>query len=140
VHGYIATVHRLRSLLQGIVRPLLAWVFVGGGVDVLRNPGPRVATAAPTIDQIRTVVPVLPDDNETVVRLNAGAQIAAGVALALGKVPRLAALTLAGSLIPTTYAGHAFWKISDDQPRAMQRVHFNKNLAILGGLLFVATS
>jgi uncharacterized membrane protein YphA (DoxX/SURF4 family) len=51
-------------------------------------------------------------------------------------VPRLAALALAGSLIPTTLAGHAFWKVDDPTARKLQRIQFHKNLAMIGGLLF----
>jgi hypothetical protein len=49
-----------------------------------------------------------------------------------------AALTLAGSLVPTTVAGHGFWTISDPVSRQQQRAHFDKNLAIFGGLLAAA--
>jgi putative oxidoreductase len=51
-------------------------------------------------------------------------------------MPRLAALTLAGSLIPTTIAGHAFWKVGDPPARKLQQVQFHKNMAMIGGLLF----
>ncbi len=58
--------------------------------------------------------------------------------LAAGVVPRLAAMALAASIIPTTAAGHRFWEIDDPQRRAQQRTHFLKNAAILGGLLIAA--
>jgi putative oxidoreductase len=74
------------------------------------------------------------------VRANGAVQVAAGTLLALGKSPRLAALVLAGSLVPTTYAGHAFWNEVDDEDRARQQIQFLKNLAVLGGLLTVAVS
>jgi putative oxidoreductase len=64
--------------------------------------------------------------------------VAAGGMLAAGILPRLAALTLAGSLVPTTFGGHRFWEIEDPMQRAQQRTHFLKNTAILGGLLIAA--
>jgi len=70
------------------------------------------------------------------VRGNAAVQVAAGALLALGKAPRLSALALAGSLIPTTLAGHSYWQIEDPATRKMQRIQFHKNLAMIGGLLF----
>jgi uncharacterized membrane protein YphA (DoxX/SURF4 family) len=60
------------------------------------------------------------------------------VLLATGHATRPAALLLAGSLVPTTLAGHAFWDIQDPQQRAMQRVQFMKNLGLMGGLLLAA--
>jgi putative oxidoreductase len=79
----------------------------------------------------------LPQDTRQLVQLNAGVQVAAGVSLALGVFPRVSALALAGSLVPTTAAGHRFWEETEPGPRAQQRIHFLKNVAILGGLLYV---
>ena len=47
------------------------------------------------------------------------------------------ALALAGSLVPTTLAGHRFWEEEDDAARAQQTVQFLKNLAMFGGLLMI---
>jgi len=78
----------------------------------------------------------LPADDELIVRGNGAVQVAGGALLALGMAPRLAAVALAGSLIPTTLAGHAFWNVEDPAARKMQRVQFHKNMAMIGGLLF----
>ena len=95
-----------------ILAPLmLAWVFVRG--------------------------PLGPENRLQLVQLNASVQIAAAALLAIGKLPRLAALTLAASLVPTTLAGHAFWRVAEPGPRAQQEIHFNKNLAMIGGLIVV---
>jgi len=51
---------------------------------------------------------------------------------------RLSALALAGSLVPTTLAGHSYWKIEDPELRKLQRIQFHKNMAMIGGLLFAA--
>jgi hypothetical protein len=46
---------------------------------------------------------------------------------------------LAGSVIPTTLAGHRYWEIHDDPARrAQQKIHFFKNLGLLGGLMLAA--
>jgi hypothetical protein len=73
------------------------------------------------------------------VRINGGIQTVAGTMLALGKFRRLSALALAGSLVPTTYAGHRFWEEMDEDRRAQQRIQFLKNAAMLGGLALAAT-
>jgi uncharacterized membrane protein YphA (DoxX/SURF4 family) len=72
------------------------------------------------------------------VQVNAAAQVAGGILLALGWFPRLAAILLAGSLVPTTLAGHRFWEIDDPADRARQRNQFLKNLGLLGGLILAA--
>ena len=118
-------------ILRRIARPMLAAVFVSGGINTLRNPGPRVETAGPAVDKV-------PTDAESFVKINAAAQIGAGIALGLGKFPRLAALVLAGSTVPTTIVGHRFWEKDDPAERAQQQVQFLKNLGLLGGLLLAA--
>lgn len=127
------------SLLQTAGRVLTAPVFITGGYAALTNPGGRVQAAAPVLDTIREYVPVLPDDDELLVRANGALQLAAGTTLLLGIKPRVSALALAGSLIPTTLAGHAFWKF-DGADAQTHKVHFSKNVAALGGLLLVAGS
>ena len=62
------------------------------------------------------------------------------MAIATGVVPRPAAALLGLSLIPTTLAGHRFWEYDDRSERADQTFHFLKNVGMLGGLLFAATS
>jgi len=104
------------------------------GLDALREPGRRVDQAAPVLAAIRKWVP-LPEDDELVVRGNAAVMVAGGTLLALGIAPRLSALVLAGSLIPTTLAGHSYWAVEDPVARKQQRTQFHKNMAMLGGLL-----
>jgi putative oxidoreductase len=130
-------------ILRRIARPMLAAVFVSGGLDTLRNPKPRVDTAAPVIDRaverMKDKVPAkVPTDPELLVKVNAAAQVAAGIALGLGRFPRLSALVLATSLAPTTVAGHRFWEQDDSADRAAHRIHFLKNVGLLGGLLIAA--
>jgi hypothetical protein len=58
--------------------------------------------------------------------------------LALGKFPRLSALALAASLVPTTFAGHRFWEETDPTRRSAQQLHFLKNAGMLGGLILAS--
>ncbi|GAA2295454.1 hypothetical protein GCM10010431_12140 [Streptomyces kunmingensis] len=117
---------------------MLASVFVTGGLSTLRSPE-RVAPAAePVAVPVAARVPRLPEDPEQLVRINAAVQVGAGALLATGKLPRVASLALAGSLVPTTIAGHAWWKEKDPERRAQQRTQFMKNLSLLGGLLIAA--
>ena len=128
---------RMLTPLRPAARVLTGSTYVLLGFDALRAPGGRVDQAAPMLNAIRTVAP-LPANDEMVVRGNAAVQVVAGGLLSFGIAPRLSALALAGSLVPTTLAGHAYWKIDDPAARKIQRIHFHKNLAMIGGLLFAA--
>jgi putative oxidoreductase len=121
--------------LRMAARLLTGSTYVLLGIDAARAPGARVDQAAPMLAVLRKAVP-MPVDDELVVRGNGAVQVVGGALLAVGAVPRLAAVALAGSLIPTTLAGHAFWKADDPAARKMQRVQFHKNMAMIGGLLF----
>ncbi len=122
-------------MIRTAARVLTGSTYAILGLDAARQPGSRVEQAGEVLGWIRTVVP-LPDDDEMLVRANGMVMVAAGTALAAGVAPRLSALVLAGSLVPTTVAGHAFWKIEDPAARKAQRVQFHKNMAMIGGLLF----
>ena len=125
-------------MIRAIARPLLAGIFVTSGLDILQSPASRAKTATPVVDWVAERVPISPKDPETAVTLNGLVHLGAGSTMALGILPRLSALALAISLLPTTAAGHRFWEIADPQQRRMQRTQFLKNAAILGGLLIVA--
>src|SRR5919205_3244509 len=130
-------------LVRRIARPLLASTFVYGGIDTLRNPQPRVAGARPVVDTIAAKadqqLPVkVPRDVEQWVKIDAAVKVGAGTLFALGKLPRLSALALTGSVVPTTLAGHRFWEHDDPKERFGQLSHFLKNLGLLGGLLIAA--
>lgn len=133
----MTTTRRLLAPLRPAARVLTGSTYALLGFDALRAPGPRVDQAAGVLAAARTVLP-LPADDELVVRGNAAVQVLAGTALALGLAPRLSALALAGSLVPTTLAGHAYWTIEDPAARKLQRIQFHKNMAMIGGLLFAA--
>lgn len=119
----------MHELVVIVSRMLLAPIFIFAGQKNLRNPGPFAVKAAKVVPE-----PV----SLHAVRANGALMVVAGVAMALGIKPRLAALSLAGALVPTTLAGHAFW---DDEPgptRATNQLQVAKNTGLIGGLLLVA--
>ncbi len=126
------------SILRACARPMLASMFLYGGANALRDPGAVAPAAEPVVHALADRLPGVPHDVRTAVRLNGAVQVAAGALLATGRVPRLAALALAGTLLPVTWAGHRFWAAEDEQERAQQRIHFLKNVSMLGGLLITA--
>jgi putative oxidoreductase len=117
---------------------MLASIFIVQGFDTLLHPERVVPAAEPVVRPIAERVSVVPDQVEQAVRINGAVQLVAGSMLALGRWPRLSALAIAATLVPTTYAGHRFWESNDKQERAQQRIHFLKNLTIFGGLLIAA--
>lgn len=129
------------TIIRLLARPMLASIFVAGGIHALRNTEAHALKAKKVTDRVVPLVQQaapgapIPTDAATLVRLNAGAQILAAAALATGRAPRLSAAVLAASLVPTTLAEHAFWDESDPQTKAAQRLQFIKNTSVLGGLL-----
>ena len=132
----MTTTRQILAPLRPAARVLTGSTYVLLGFDALREPGGRVDQAGEVLAAIRKWAP-LPEDDELVVRANAAVMVVGGALLALGVAPRLSALALAGSLVPTTLAGHSYWAVEDPAVRKAQRIQFHKNLALLGGLLFI---
>ncbi len=125
-----------------LARPLLASPFLVGAVATAKNAdaaAPRAATVTDAVVPLlrKAGVPV-PTDPAVLVKVNAGVQIAAALGLATGRMPRLSATVLAASLVPTTAAGHRFWSEHEEPARTQQKLHFFKNLSMLGGLVIAA--
>jgi uncharacterized membrane protein YphA (DoxX/SURF4 family) len=130
----------LSRLVSALARACLGWLFINRGIAVLRRPAGPALLASATLSRIRAVVPGLPASDVLMVRANAAIQVLGGLTLARGRHPRLAATALAGSLIPTTVAGHPYWQVTDPAQRAGDQVQLEKNVAILGGLLLAAAA
>ena len=130
-------------LVRRIARPMLSSMFISGGINSLKNADYLAKRAEPVTDKLTPVVEqasAIPMslDSKQMVQLNGVVHLVGGAMLAAGKLPRLAALALAVSLVPTTAAGHRFWEESDPQQRSNQRVHFLKNVSMMGGLLLAS--
>ena len=117
---------------------MLAAMFVSGGFDQLKRPQTKAVQAEKVAEPIAHKLH-LPEDPVTLVRLNGAVQVGAASMLALGKLPRVAAVALAASLVPTTLAGHRFWEEYEPGRRTTQRIAFLKNVSMLGGLVLAAT-
>lgn len=130
----------MTSISTRIASPLIASIFIRAGLDAALDPEDKVKKAEKVTQPLAQRVSVLPEDTETLVRLNGAAQVVAGSMLSLGLGRRFAATVLMGSLIPTTLAGHRFWEELDEDARNAQMLQLLKNLGLLGGLLLVATN
>jgi uncharacterized membrane protein YphA (DoxX/SURF4 family) len=122
-------------------RALLASIFVVQGAEALANPDPLVPPARRLTDRVGPALgnlhPDLPADARSLVQVNGGVMLA-GAALMFTPLRRPAALAVAAALLPTTLAAHAYWAHEDPAQRKQQRIHFLKNLGLLGGLLLAA--
>ena len=121
------------TLVRRVARPMLAAIFVVEGLEQLRHPSAMAGKVTKFAEQVAPLG--LPNDPELLVRANGATMVGGGALLAVGRVPRLAALALVGSMVPTTYVGHQFWAETDPAAKRMQRLQFLKNLALIGGLL-----
>ncbi|SDC12872.1 DoxX family protein [Actinokineospora iranica] len=130
-------------ILRRLARPMLAAIFISGGVNALRAPEAHAEAAKPFLhDAMGKVGDKLPEqvptDPTTLVKIDGMVKVGAGLALAFGRFPRLAALLLSGSLVPTTLAAHRFWEEKEPERRQEQQIHFVKNVGLLGGLMLAA--
>lgn len=126
--------------LRLTARPMLSAIFVTGGTQQLLDPDAHVPVAEDVTDEVQDLAegtaPTVADaQTRQLVQLNGLVQVVGGLLLAFGKLPRIAALLLAGSLVPTTLAAHRFWEEPDGEEAQRQQIHFLKNVSLLGGLL-----
>lgn len=123
-------------IVRRLARPMLAAIFIAGGIDQLRRPQAKTEAAEKIKPQLAQLgVPT--DDTELLVRANGAAMVAGGAMLALGRFPRLSSLGLLATLVPTTLT-HDFWAQSDPQAKQMHQTQFLKNLGLMGGLLLAS--
>ena len=64
-------------------------------------------------------------------------ELVGGLMLAAGWKARWAAWAIFFFIIPATLIFHAYWAVPSEQAYG-QMLHFQKNLAIMGGMLYVA--
>ncbi len=109
-----------------VARILLALMFVGAGFEKLTGlegtAGYIASAGLPAAQALALGAGVL--------------ELVAGVFLIVGFQARWAALALAAFTLLATVIFHNFWALPKDQ-QFMQQLMFMKNLAAIGGLLFV---
>jgi uncharacterized membrane protein YphA (DoxX/SURF4 family) len=129
-------------LIRRVARPLLSAVFIGQGIETLRNPSVTLEATEPTVAALRSLPEPygdkVPSNPETVARINAAVQVSGGLLLATGKLPRIASAALAVTVIPGSLGGHLFWTEKDPERKAQQRRALLTDLSLLGGLIIAA--
>ena len=114
-----------------VARLLMAVVFVLNGFGIIDQTIPAkelMERGAPA-----ALVPLI-------MWVGRALELAAGFALALGIFPRLSALALLAFLVPATFVSHSFWLVGGTPAFQGQLINFTKNMAIWGGLLFIAAT
>ncbi len=109
-------------------RALLSAVFLVAGVRKIMIWGPQVAYFTKLgfpMPEVMTVLAI-------------AIELGAGLALLVGWRTKQAAWLLALFVLIATFMAHRFWEF-DAAQQANQMNHFLKNLAIIGGLAFVAS-
>ncbi len=132
------------ALVRLIARPMLSSMFITGGVNSLKNSDYLARQTKPVTDKLGPAVDRVTErlpfqlDSKQMVQLNGVVHVVGGFCLATGRAPRLSALALAATLVPTTFGGHRFWEENDPQQKANQKIHFFKNVSMMGGLLLAS--
>jgi putative oxidoreductase len=125
------------SIVRTAGRASMAYMFIRASTDVFRDPTRATGTASPFLGRVRERSPIpIPADRD-LVRFNAATQVVTGAMIAVNAATSWAAAGLAGSMVLTTLAGHPYWEFEDPQVRRTQQLQFNKNLAMIGGLLLL---
>jgi putative oxidoreductase len=114
------------SLAAFLGRIFLALIFVVSGVGKIAGyAGTASYMASRGLPMVEVLLP-----------LTIAVELGGGLLLALGWKTRWAAAALFLFLVPTTLIFHQFWGL-EPKLAQMQKIHFLKNVAIMGGMLMV---
>lgn len=117
----------LQNPLALIGRLVLAWFFIPAGIS-------KIGGFAGTVGYATKMGLPMPELG-TAIAL--AVEIVGGLALLLGLGTRWAALALAFFTLMASVYFHAYWALPADA-QMMQKLLFNKNIAVIGGLLVLA--
>lgn len=116
----------LERYLPLIGRICLAWLFVPAGWGKIGGYSGTVGYAASAGLPFPSVM----------VAIALVIELVCGIALLVGYKARWAAAVLALFTIVAAFGFHNYWSMPAEQ-QGMQKIQFDKNVAIFGGLLFV---
>ena len=106
-------------IMLGVIFVMSGWGKIGG----FEGTAGAIASKGIPLSQIAAAITIL-------------IELGGGILLIVGWQARWAATAIFLFLIPATLLFHNFWAV-DAAQQAMQQTHFLKNLAIMGGMLYV---
>jgi putative oxidoreductase len=107
-------------------RILIGGIFVQSGLEKLMDlSGFATLLSSSGVPMTSVLAPI-----------GAALEFAGGLAIVLGLGTRYAALFMIAFVIAATLISHRFWA-SPPEERESQMIHFAKNVAIIGGFVFV---
>ncbi|MDX1555889.1 MAG: DoxX family protein [Xanthomonadales bacterium] len=118
--------HAIQPLATLFGRLLLAYIFLLSGfgkISKFAGTAAYMASKGLPISEILLVATII-------------IEVGGGLMLVLGWKARWGALAIFLWMIPVTLIFHGYWAVEPEQVRT-QMIQFNKNLAIMGGLLYV---
>ena len=133
------------NLVRGIGRLLLGGYFIVQGAKAVKDPAQFAHAAEPIARRIvplaqRTLPPeasaYVPEDPDTLVRLNGAAAVLGGLGMATGIGRRGAGYLAAASLVPHVMASNP--QGASEEERKTLRSQLLRNLALLGAALVVS--
>ena len=125
--GTAAPNDAMRDTLALVGRILLAWLFIPAGFG-------KIAGFAGTVAYATSAGLPMP---QVGVAIGLLIELVGGIMILVGFQTRWAALALALFTAVAAFFFHNYWAMPEAQ-QAMQKISFNKNIAITGGLLVLA--
>lgn len=125
------------TIITALARPLLALPFISSGLDAARHPEEHVERVQ-NLSLEQTAVGELSETTiMNLTRVVGGVRVLAGVAMAAGKKPRLAALTLALTEVPLAIANNPVHLSSGEERKAHIKGLIG-SAGLIGGALVAA--
>jgi putative oxidoreductase len=119
-----------QELVSPFSRLLMSAIFISAGLS-------KIQQREGTLQYMKSKnVPFAP----VALPVAAATEIIGGTSLLSGYRGRYGALALAAFLVPTSLLMHDFWKLEAGMERQTQQINFLKNLALIGGLLAIASA
>lgn len=128
------------TLLRRLARPLLASVFIVDGWDAMRHPERHAEKLQPYTGALKNAsekVPGVPEDTVRLARISGAVSVGAGVLLATGRMPRLAAGVLAAVAVPVAVLNRP--QGDTPQERRAGLSAFLRSAGLIGGLIIAAS-
>lgn len=129
------------SIFGILARPLVVTPIIMDSADALNHPKEHVAMARPALQKLEKhgLPPVLDADITTATRITAVASMAAGVAYAVGRKPRMSALFLTAVHIPTMLVQNPIWEAKTTAERKKHIGGLLRKTASIAGILAAAS-